>query len=187
VGQQPFDLTEVARVKEYLGVTTSSDDDLIQRLIASASAFARTYVSRDLTKTDYDQWFNGNGQPRLMLPQFPVISVTTVEVDGRAVPQALTPISSGWLFDDNMIYLRNFVFNRGFQNVHVVYTAGIEGPMPLDLEQAVIELVGEGLKKRTRLGKQSESLNGQSITYTTKDLPDAIKLVFDQYQRVFPV
>lgn len=56
---------------------------------------------------------------------------------------------------------------------------------PDDLSQAVVEMVGYKFAKRNRLDKTSETLGGQTVAFSTKDMPDSVKSVFDLYKRNF--
>lgn len=62
------------------------------------------------------------------------------------------------------------------------------GYVPSDLEQAVIELVGEAYKRLSRIGVVSQSLGGQEVTtYTQKAFGEPIKLALQRFVREAPV
>lgn len=57
-----------------------------------------------------------------------------------------------------------------------------------DLRQAVIELVGETYKRRTRIGDNSQNTgNGMVTSFSTKDMNDYIKSVIANHKNVVPV
>jgi len=56
---------------------------------------------------------------------------------------------------------------------------------PEDLNQAVVELVGWKFAKRSRLDKQSETLQQQTVSFSLADMPESSQTVFDLYKRNF--
>lgn len=177
------DLTTLEKVKAHFEVKNSTDDGLLTHLITAASDFIRTYCSRDLAATDYVESRNGHGGRVLVLPNYPIISVASVKVDGVAITSAAgSPTLSGYVFDQYSISLRGYVFSKGFKNVELSYRAGFE-TIPLDLEQACIDLVGLKFKERTRIGETSKSVAGATTSYSTDDMPAHTKSVLEFYSR----
>jgi hypothetical protein len=72
------DLIVLARAKINLPDATSADDNKISLLINAASRTIQRYCRRDFVATAYDELYNGRGDGRLILNQFPVISVQSV-------------------------------------------------------------------------------------------------------------
>ncbi|HEV3145064.1 MAG TPA: phage head-tail connector protein [Gemmataceae bacterium] len=73
-------LDTLANVKTRLGITTSADDTLIGLLQSSADSWIANYCGRDFIGGTYIEYFPGNSE-FLMLTNFPVTSVTSVNVD----------------------------------------------------------------------------------------------------------
>lgn len=60
--------------------------------------------------------------------------------------------------------------------------------VPDDVNQAVIELVGERYKYKDRIGFSNKSLGGQeTVGFTANNVPTFIKELLNKYQRVVPV
>lgn len=87
------DLTELATVKEALGITGVADDALLARLISAASGviedftdrvFARELVTEKLG-ADKGELGGGAGSPRMMLTRIPILMVDAVRFDGDPV------------------------------------------------------------------------------------------------------
>lgn len=87
------DLTELATVKEALGITGVADDALLARLISAASriiedftdrVFARELVTEKLG-ADKGELGGGAGSPRMMLTRIPILMVDAVRFDGDPV------------------------------------------------------------------------------------------------------
>ena len=73
-------LDTLANVKTALGITTSSDDTLLSQLQEAAESWITDYCGRVFTGGTFIEHFPG-GRRLLLLRNFPVASVTSVEVD----------------------------------------------------------------------------------------------------------
>jgi hypothetical protein len=72
------DLITNARARFNLPSAVSSDDATINTLISAASRAVQRYCRRDFTSTTYDELYNGTGDRRLILRQYPLLSVQSV-------------------------------------------------------------------------------------------------------------
>lgn len=122
------DLTTLAAVKTYLGITDSTSDTELTALITQVSAAIRTDTSRDLVPvTQYTAILNGHDKNVVFLKNYPIISVASVNIDGNSIPvmpEASNSPGRGYAFDDDNVELRGYIFRKGMKNVKIVYTAG---------------------------------------------------------------
>jgi hypothetical protein len=72
------DLITNARAKVNLPNTTTDNDNTINTLISACSKAVQRYCRRDFTATSYDELYSGNGQRRLVLREYPLLSVESV-------------------------------------------------------------------------------------------------------------
>ncbi len=173
-------LTTVANVKAYLGITGSTDDALIENLIDRVTDFIKRYCNREFTKSNYDEYYDGNGTGCLFLPNYPVVSVASLEIDG--IIKASTDYAI--YADAGMVRLKNEKFTDGVLNVHVTYTAGY-ATVPKDLEQACTEVVAMKYYSRgtEKFGVTARSFGeGGTVSYAST-LPAEIKDVLDLFKR----
>jgi hypothetical protein len=189
------DLTTLDNVKSYAEVAGAGDDTLLTRLISAWSARFRALTDRDISQQTYTEtrdgsggrvagaWGAGGGATRLLLRNYPVSSVTSVTVDGDAIPKIVNAGDSGWVLKGDVVELVGYRFTPGIQNVVVVYVAGFE-TTPLDVEQAVIEMVIWNYKARDRMGQNSKSVGGEVISFSSKPWPDSAQAVIDDYRRL---
>ena len=77
-------LDTLANVKSRLGIATSADDTLIGLLQSSADSWIGNYCGRDFVGGTYTEYFPGNTE-FLTLANFPIVSVTSVNVDPAQV------------------------------------------------------------------------------------------------------
>ena len=76
-------LVSLADTKTYMKVTGSSDDSLIERLINAESSRIERYCDRNFRQQNYREAYNGTGQRRLRLRNFPVSSITRVAIGSK--------------------------------------------------------------------------------------------------------
>lgn len=128
-------LSSLASVKAWLRLTTTTDDDLIGRLLLGASQAILGYIQRPtLLSGDVTETYNGTGSTRLMLRQWPVTAVAAVSIDGVAVSASTSPpMGSGFMSDvwdglgpgtPGSVYVVGRAFTRGWRNISVTYTRG---------------------------------------------------------------
>ncbi len=144
----PFDLTTLAAVKAAAKVAASvtTDDDLLQRMITQLSRAALTWCQRDsfygrtvstqltATKVSY-----------LILPEYPVTSISALATIGGAIPAAVAPTPglpnqpSGYLLDQ-----WNGIPPGGAQRVTAYGYGFVGGPGGVPITYRVgYEVIGE--------------------------------------------
>ncbi len=185
------DLTTLADVKAWLQTGQSAfpttDDALLARLVTAASQYIQTWLCRQIAPEDYLEVRDGTDGHRLQFACFPVSAVLSLTIDDQVIPQAASSTADGYRFSKTQLSLRGSRFNRGFQNVVITYTAGYSTTPP-EIAQACIELVALRYRERTRIGEVSKSMGGaETVSYSQKDLSDAIKTLLQQYRLVAPI
>jgi hypothetical protein len=73
-------LTTLVSLKQYLGVTTTTDDALMESLIDRASDFIQRYCARNFVSQRYYEWHDTYGADRIALKNNPVEHVRFVGV-----------------------------------------------------------------------------------------------------------
>jgi hypothetical protein len=181
----PPDLCSVADIQLFLNLPAEQDVQMLQSLVSAASVFAVTSIDKPILSASYSAVINGRGNAQINLPNSPITAIASLKIDGVAVSASSAPGNAGYVFDDDWVYLRGDyqVFTRGVQNVEVSYTAGYT-KVPLDLAQAVVDMVASKYKRRLDLHVTGRTLDGQTISYTMADLPKQTEAVFDKYRGV---
>lgn len=203
---QPFDLTVLANLKGYLfpsGTTPTANDALLQRQISAASMAIQNWLGYDvqsgrmLAQTTYteqaDAIIDGSGWPNEWLYPIPVRyppiqSVTSVTIDGLAIPSGGDAVQTpGYFFDSEqpiMVYVAGYrPMVRGKKDVLVVYSGGYPA-IPWDVEEACIEMVALRYKETGRIGERSKSMAGETISYIVSALPPAAQAALQPYKRL---
>jgi hypothetical protein len=186
------DLTTLADVKGWLrtgqDAFPDTDDALLARLITAASQFIQSWLGRQIAPGDWQEVRDGTGGQQLAFANFPVSAVLSLSIDGIVIPPAPSDggYGAGYVFTPTELALRGYLFTRRAQNVIVSYTAGYQATPP-DIAQATIELVAMRYLERTHIGEVSRALGGaETVSYSTQDMSDDVKLALSQYRIVAP-
>ena len=191
-------LCALADVQGYIGNTDAALVPILTTLVANASAFIERYCGRTFELGTYTETRNGNGATAMYMRQGPLVSVQGVTVDGVAIPAAPDAISYGFVFDEHKVYVRGYArvspsapgtmigsvgsFRRGIQNVVIAYTAGYAS-IPLDLNQACVELVADKYAKRKRIDEKSQTTGAQmTAAYDLSDISARVKTAINAYR-----
>ncbi len=101
---------------------------------------------------------------------------------GNAVPflHVTTPPLMGQYNVAGSVY----TFNAADAGADVLISYGY---VPSDLEQAAIDIIGDWFRYKDRIGKLSEAIEGQSITFTNQAITARAQGVLNQYRSVAPI
>jgi hypothetical protein len=201
-----YDLTSQQAVLQYEGITATSDRDLIEKIIERVTERFERYCDRkflardytyDSSSNDYDpdnailDGLNNRGNFKLLsLPQYPIVSITTVRINETAYTESTGVYNSGWFIysqRSGILGLRGYEWLAGFKNIELVYNAGF-ATIPADLEEACIKQVVWHLKqgkKEHLLGQSGKSLADGSISLNvTGALLPEVKTTLDHYGKI---
>lgn len=195
-------LTTVAKVKEYLGITDSGSDAILATLVSGVSQYISSYCggrnfgSRSYVET-YDTY---TGRRKIFLRQIPVTAVSSVKYRS-GTPSA--PVWNTYNADSYLTYLKpGYIQFFGPlpsvpQGLQVTYTAGYLidfnnyddqnlHTLPKDLTIAANEMIGNMMNTRKAGGISSETTEGQTIQYDMKRaMTESVKNTLDSYKMVF--
>ena len=178
------DLCVLADVKAYLGLTSSADDAVLSSIISAESAFIQGMLNRQLAVLPYTDQFCGGGKTGHKLYQSPCGTVTSVTVNGCAIPATTSSMAAGYMVIKDNVVLFGYTFSRGNYNCVITYTAGIT--CPPDVAHACLELVALKYKEKDRVGLASKGLAGETTSYVTSAMPEHVKAILKNYRRIVP-
>jgi hypothetical protein len=208
----PIDLTTISNVYSQLGQNPGSDDATIQGFITNYSRnILKRTGRRNLTAvTTYADVYSGNGRNQMQLREYPIVSVTSLVINGQTIPQSQAWNNPGWAIDPEgesssivligtqgrygagetmteSVWLgtQSYRFFKGMLNVSVAYTAGYDGT-PEDLQQAATELVALMYRRRSWIGQTT--VNQPQVgttTYLRLEMEIGTKGVIDRYTKRF--
>ncbi len=93
-------LTYLANVRQWLGSSTSTDDALLNRLIAEASRTILNYLQRaDIGLTTTTEMISGRGERKIQLRNWPVVSANSLVVNGVSIPASTGPTNYGFFLE----------------------------------------------------------------------------------------
>lgn len=134
--RDPADLPVVglADAKAHLNVTVTTYDAELRRFLDVATDLCESYTGRSLRRRTVTEALDG-GRSSLVLRQAPVLSVTSVVVDGTTMSDLAVDLPNGIVYTDDD---ESGIFTPGRQTITVTYVAGWAAP-PADVQQAVLE------------------------------------------------
>lgn len=145
-------------------------------LVDAANAFVVGATGRTWRVVDYTETLRGHGSPILSLPHYPIASVTSVVVEGSAIPATAYDLDArnGIL---ERVDGQDFGAGQG-RNITVTYKAGRTPPS--DLHLAALELAAFAYKASG--GQMAVAADGVSVTLW-KDAMAQLPLVRDALDR----
>jgi hypothetical protein len=173
-------------------LTFGIDDVLLARLITAVSEFIRSYTQVKFDVETYTEPRSGVGwgQSMLVPRNQPIISVTSLTIDGHAIPaipgNVYTVGTPGYIYTADRITLYGYEFTRGKDNIELVYQAGYP-TVPYDLAQGAVELVCFKFREKDRIGHKSKSLGGEVVAFIIDEMPASVKSALNKYRRVIPI
>ncbi len=131
------DLTNLSDVKAWLGRTDTNSDALLAALITRASRQIYSYLQRPrLLPHTVTEIRDGGAGDTMMLRQWPVLSIASIVIDDRAIPQSFDH-GAGWTLEQwdgtppglpQSLLLRGYAFGSAWghnaANVALTYCAG---------------------------------------------------------------
>lgn len=101
--------------------------------------------------------------------------------DGTALVSVTgAPAAGQYSVDTDGLY----TFNAADAGAAVLISYGY---VPPDIEQAAIDMIGDWFVYRSRIGKLSEAIEGQSISFTNQSITARAQGVLNQYRIVAPI
>ena len=117
--------------KTRLRITDTLSDDELRGIMAAATDALIDVMNRDPRVNDYADTLNGTGVDALPVRHYPIQAVASVTVAGTALDL------DQFAWDDYTVRRLHGAFPRGFRNVVVAYTAGLD-PTPRSLKEAYL-------------------------------------------------
>jgi hypothetical protein len=166
-------LVTLAEMKTYLGITGNDDDAFLTEQIELISDTIEAYCRRKFAQASYVQtWYTDDfnyRNPREILPfHFPIISVTTLKVDGVTADSEEYRIHK----PTGIIKLLSD-FDHSWDELELTFSAGF-ATIPTIVKSVVYQLVEERYNKK----KSGVSLNFGSDVQRVS-IPGTISIDFD--------
>ena len=186
-------LITLAQFKAYAAISTTdaARDAAIEAIIDAVSSFFCSFLGREIALTTYtNEYMDGNGEPDLLLPYYPVKTISSITEDDAALTEGLTA--------DYLLYAKEGRLHRMGGNwlnlpkaIKLTYSAGYivqgatpstgETALPLDLKLACMMQVGAEWKRaqRSEWGLSGISVEGGSISMLSQDslLPQVLAIL----------
>ena len=92
-----MNLTNLTNLKAWINTSTTTDDAILTRLIGQSSQRILNYINKpDIKVQTFNETISGRGTNRIILRNYPVISITSLTVDTVLIPQSPGVGQYGW-------------------------------------------------------------------------------------------
>jgi hypothetical protein len=219
----PIDLSTLTAVKSWAGVTGTGDDQIIQDAITAFSSYVLHLTGRGptdgsipaaspfVTPVSYDEFYDGSGTLRQPIRNWPIVSVSSVNVNGSEIPQSTSLNVWGFVVDQDKRFIsirggyspsvatfQNYRYQggrggfgaqgpgfcNGVQNVHIVSVAGFNS-VPFDLEMTARKVCALNYKRRGWIGQKSQAMasGAGTLSYGTWEMDQDCERTIHYYDR----
>lgn len=169
-------ITTVSQCKAFRNIDSTDDlhDDELARIIPAVQAFLEEECQRTFDRAEVTEYFDGDEwSDRLLLARPPIASITGLWDDSSrvwAVPIAATSYDIVDASAGIVRLLDGLRFSRGQRTIKITYQGGFD-TMPLDLEQAAIELVWAAREKgqHNLIGVRSRAIADGNVQFVNLD------------------
>ena len=157
----------IDNLKLVLWITDSDSDVLLTFFMDSALVSIEAYLWRSLLANDYVEVHNWNAQRRIIVGQYPINTITSIEKNTwtHDVPVWEPTSPELYTFETNtwIIHITDYL-ERWFNNYKISYNAGYS-TIPKDIEMVAIKMASKEYNTRNSQGVKSESVNGDRIEF----------------------
>lgn len=192
-------LTTKARVKSRLNLSVTTFDTLIDELINEVTDFIETKCERRFLYSTFSNETHNGSNADGSKKEFLILKNTPVDMITKIESQTGTQLSPAWVeftLGDYDIDKQTGIIKiyggvpKGFQNIRVTYKAGYKidfavpanHTLPYDISGLAEKLTVKAFKKRESIGKVTEGVGGDSITWQT-DLDTEESVIIAKYSR----
>ncbi len=179
-------LTTLPSLKTWCSVTCTDFDDVLTDIINSVSIQFNNLTGKDLLARDITEQYTGDGSQIMLLPEYPINSITTIHIDTDKEFGATTEVTD-FDYDTNTgaVVLDDEYFTTVFKANKIVYNAGY-ATIPGDLKTAAQDQM-KWLFRRWRdntEGVTGISMEGGNITMTEEGevLKSSLKII-ERYRK----
>ena len=204
----------LSQLKSFLGgaaLTDATNDSTLSWLLDAAQSKGEdeTGLQFTLDPADVTETYTGDGSQRLILQRAPLVSVSTVVVNGDTIPQSTAYNMEGWFIQngvlklrgslrfysgDSSIYATNILAGTGSGvietntyngNIQVSYKAGF-ATIPPDIARALIKMAAVAWAEKTHLGLKSQNIGQETTSFQESWITPDVKEIFScNARRVF--
>lgn len=169
-------ITTVANCKAFRGIQADNTehDAELERIIPAVQAFLEQECGRVFEQTTVTEYFDGDDwKGSLLVSRPPIASITNLWDDPSrafATPMAASKYDIKDASSGHLRLLDGLTFSRGQKNIKLTYVGGYL-KMPVDLEQAAIEMVWAAREKGAHnlIGVRSRSVADGSVQFVNLD------------------
>ena len=137
-------IINLSDVKSFLGITKTTDDVVLYRIVQRADAYVKTECRRNFESAERTEYYDGTYENVINANEYPITAISTIHDDTTRTFDSTTLVAStDYTFDatSGQIFFDGHFLSVGVRNVKIKYTGGYTtATMPYDLKKAVINI-----------------------------------------------
>lgn len=179
----PNALIDIAYIETHAKDVAASDEARYEGLINQASTLCESKTGRVLAAQDVTVVLDGPGGDTLMLPEYPINSITSVHLDSTRTWGAEAEITDHYVDPVLGVLYRDTGWGKVRQSIRVVFNGGY-ATVPEDLKEACLEIVLwlSPRQKSAGVGLRGAKVDGQDIEYEIT-MPLNAQQILSTYRR----
>lgn len=174
-------LCGLEELKLFLNIPSSETayDDVLEALINMASDVIEQHVGTPILTGGYDEVLDGDGTNVLIPRHYPIVEVTSIEIDGESLAEDDYYVYDTYIYSD-------IVFPAGNKNVELEYSAGWGDDMdsvPGTFKLACLKLAAYWYRRD--VGAYSNAFGEpEEARLPSWSMPAAVRALLDPYTEV---
>ena len=182
------DLTTLSKVKTYLGITGTDDDQLLESLIDASSSAIKKFCQSDIVAADYTEYHDGRGGRCLILRGRPINSIASIydDLDRQYPPETLID-ADDYTFksESGLVIYTGGKFQDGIKNVKITYNAGYNTtPEDIDLGCRIQVASWYNRAKQRADGIGTENIGEYSARYAAEGIDEKVRQLIVPFRTV---
>lgn len=169
-------IATLQELKQYLWITWTEQDAILEILINSSNQMIETYIWRKIEADDYVEHFNWTKQPYILVRYYPIIEVYEIKEEDKIIDDTNYIIETKrWKINFN------FLTRRWFQNYTVSYRWWYE-TIPADLKLASLKLSSKYYNNRWSDWIIEETNNYDRLRFDKSEIAEDIQIILNNYR-----
>lgn len=180
-------LTTSAKVSNYLTGHSTPTAGTITQAIEGLSVLFESLTDRVFSSTAYTEYHDGDGTAEIIVENYPMISVTSLHIDGAREFGATTLVAAAdysVYLSDGLINLHGYVTVRGSKTIKLIYVAGY-ATIPADIDDVIAQAAAQLImrEEQGQLHLAAIRSGGTNAQLAVADLPKEFRRLIVSKQR----
>jgi hypothetical protein len=184
-------ILDLAAVKVFLEETTTDFDTQIEAMLNGLNRFIEKFLNKSIDGTIYHELYDGNGEKKLLLDNYPITSVSIlsddIDKDSKVYNSVISTDEILIHGNAGIIELYNQSFCKSQKNIYIKYTAGYTSQtIEPDLQMALYEMISKKWEdyKDKRYGMVTKTVLDENVSFSLVDVTKQQREILLSYRGI---